>query len=123
MSTILVSRDGFVGNSPRYTGFSTPFYSKILQDDTGAVLDLTSVHTAFCSMLLVNESNPQITKGGTGTFTIPPATATSGIITYTYTLTDLNTPGFWLLFLSVQFPGEATPRVFDPDILEILLYP
>jgi hypothetical protein len=122
MSNTLTTRDGLIGNSPRYTGHVSPAYQKFLKDDGGAVINLTGVLPAAFALLMVNQSNPLSVKTGAGTFSVI-APATQGLMSYAYAANDLASAGNWYLFITVALTGEASPRVFDPDLLTINLFP
>lgn len=121
MSDILTTRDGLVGTSPRYAGFVTPPWKRYLQDDSGAAINLTGVPTANFTLTLVNQSNPLRVKTGAGIFTIV-SPASQGLISYQYSPTDVADAGNWFQFLTVQLPNELTPRVFDPQLIEIYAF-
>lgn len=121
MTEILVTRDGLVGNSPRYT--TSPPYKKILKDDSGAILDLTGCsELSSFTVTLVYHLDPTIIKQGIGTWAIV-GDAAAGEISYQYADADLSVPGNWYLFVTVQLPNEPSPRAFDPDFLSIIQFP
>jgi hypothetical protein len=122
MVEVLVTRDGLVGNSPRYTNHTSPPYQRVLTDDSGAIINLTGISPSALEITLVNQSNPLLVKTGGGTFSIP-SPATQGLISYQYAQEDIADAGNWFLFLTLRLPGEATPRVFDPELLEIYMFP
>jgi len=121
MSDILITRDGLVGNSPRYTGGISPTYKRFLQDDTGAAINLTGISTNNLSITFVNQSNPLIALNGSGTWSI--LNATTGEVSYQYGVADLATAGNWFVFVTCQLIGEPAPRVFDPDLLSVFTMP
>lgn len=121
MVDVLVTRDGLVGNSPRYTGGISPTYKRFLQDDAGAVINLTGVPTANLSITFVNQSNPLIALNGTGSWSI--LNATTGEVAYQYGAADLATAGNWYVFVTCQLLGEPSPRVFDPELLSVYTMP
>lgn len=122
MNDILVTRDGLYGNSPRYTGYLSPPYQKFLKDDGGYPIDLTGLSTSSFTITFINQSDPTIIKAGTGEFSIIDP-ASQGLMSYAYGYSDLAAAGNWYIFVTVQLPGEPTPRVFDPDTLSIQAFP
>jgi hypothetical protein len=116
----LISRDGFT-NSPRYTGFLTPPYKRYLKDDSGAYIDLTGVLPSAFALTMVNQRFPLHVKVGGGAWTI--LDTTKGEFAYAYAEEDLADAGNWYLFVTVQLQGEPTPRVFDPDLMTINIFP
>lgn len=123
MTDVLTTRDGLIGNSPRYTGSISPPYQRYLKDDAGNAINLTGVSPSALSIVFVNQSNPLTVKSGAGTFTIPSGTATQGFVEYQYATADLASPGNWYAFWTCQLPGELSPRAFDPDFLSIIASP
>lgn len=123
MTDILTSRDGLIGNSPRYTGAISPPYQRYLKDDAGNAINLTGVSPSALSIVFVNQSNPLTVKSGSGTFSIPSGTANQGLASYQYSAADLATSGNWYAFWTVQITGEPGPRAFDPDFLSIIASP
>lgn len=121
MVDVLVTRDGLVGNSPRYTGGISPTYKRFLTDDTGAAINLTGVSTNNLTITFVNQSNPLIALNGSGTWSI--LNATTGEVSYQYGVADLATAGNWFVFVTCQLIGEPAPRVFDPDLLSVFTMP
>jgi len=119
MSDILTTRDGLIGNSPRYLDAISPPYQRYLKDDAGNAINLTGVPAGNLSIVFVNKSEPTDVFVGSGTFTIPSGTAAQGLISYQYGNTDLASGGNWYIFLTCQLIGELAPRVFDPDLLSI----
>src|SRR5438874_2642711 len=119
MSDVLTTRDGLVGNSPRYIGGISPAYQRFLKDDAGAAINLTGVPASNLAIVFVNQSNPTTVNVGTGTFSIPSGTASQGLISYQYGNSDLLSGGNWYLFVTCQLIGEPAPRVFDPELLTI----
>lgn len=123
MTDVLTSRDGLIGNSPRYTNSISPPYQRYLKDDAGNAINLAGVSPSALSIVFVNQSNPLTVKAGAGTFTIPSGTASQGLALYQYASADLATPGNWYAFWTVQLTGEPSPRAFDPDFLSIIQSP
>lgn len=121
MSDILITRDGLIGNSPRYTGGISPTYKRFLTDDTGAAINLTGVSTNNLTITFVNQSNPLLALDGSGTWTI--LNATTGEVSYQYGAADLATAGNWYVFVACQLLGEPAPRVFDPELLSVYTMP
>jgi hypothetical protein len=122
MADVLTTRDGLIGNSPRYTGYISPPYKRYLKDDAGNAINLTGVAPGAFSITFVNQSNPLLVKTGGGTFTIV-SPATQGLVSYQYAEEDLADAGNWYAFWTVQLPGEPSPRAFDPDFLSIVAFP
>lgn len=123
MTETLTSRDGLVGNSPRYSGSISPPYQRYLKDDADNVINLTGVSPSALSIVFVNQSNPLTVKSGVGTFSIPSGTASQGLASYQYAFADLAAAGNWYAFWTVQLPGELSPRAFDPEFLSIVASP
>src|SRR2546421_3445555 len=121
MTDVLVTRDGLIGNSPRYTGYTSPPYKRFFKDDSGAAINLTGVPTGAFGFTMVNQSNPLLVKTGGGRWTI--VNAALGEASYAYAQEDLADAGNWFVFVTVQIPGEPTPRVFDPELLCIYMFP
>lgn len=123
MTDVLTTRDGLIGNSPRYTGHTSPPYQRYLKDDAGNAINLTGVSPSALSIVFVNQSNPLWVKAGSGTFSIPSGTASQGLASYQYGSADLADAGNWYAFWAVQLTGEPSPRAFDPDFLSIIASP
>jgi len=119
MSDTLTTRDGLIGNSPRYLDAISPPYQRYLKDDAGAALNLTGVPAENLTIVFINKSDPTEVFIGSGTFSIPSGTASQGLISYQYGNTDLASGGNWYIFLKCQLLSEPAPRVFDPELLSI----
>lgn len=104
-------------NSPRYTGYLSGPYTAQLTDDTGAPLNLTGVDTATgFSFIMQNVATLQF-QYGLGAWTITDAV--NGKVEYQWTTGDLASAGTFLVYITVQLPGEPYPRAFDPDTVVV----
>lgn len=79
--------------TPRYVGDLTPL-SHTFTDHSGTPFDLTGVSASGITFKLRSRSNYTVTVGA-GTWTIPPATITTGVAVYTPSATDVATNGIF----------------------------
>lgn len=108
-----------VPREPRYQYFLSPDYPVQFFDDTGQPINLTGVNPATgFTFVLVSISSQPITVNGTGDWTI--TNAAEGMATYSFGLDDLDIVTLFAEYITVQIPGESTPRAFPFNLLSIL---
>lgn len=108
-----------MGLKTAFQGYISPKYNVTLIDpNTGGAVDLTGATNLALSLQDKATSN---VYPGSGTWTI--TSAASGKASYQWSERDVSVTGRFLIGVTVQLPGEAGPRAFQPDEVLILAFP
>jgi hypothetical protein len=94
-----------------------PPWQPQLIDDQGNIFVLTGYAGSALTLKMVNQDTQQVKSGG-GIWTIYPQDAQSGIATYQWAISDVNTAGTWLLYVSVATLAGQNRR-FPPETMNI----
>lgn len=108
-----------VPDDPRFQNFLAPDYGPIqFLDDTGAAINLSGVDPAsgFTFVLQTTVATPT-TVTCTGDWTITDAA--NGKATFSFGLEDLAIVALFAVYITVQIPGESTPRAFPFNVLNV----
>jgi hypothetical protein len=112
-----------VPDEPRYQNFLSPDYPVQFFDDTGQPINLTGVdtRTGITFVLQTIEYSPTtitLTGDDGGDWSITDAA--NGKASFSFPLWGLAVIGFFAVYITVQLPGESTPRAFAFNTLSIL---
>jgi hypothetical protein len=108
-----------VPTEPRYQNFIAPDYESVqFLDDTGSPINLTGVDptTGFTFVLASIAATPTIITC-TGDWAITDAT--NGKAKFSFGLEDLAIVALFAVYITVQLPGESTPRAFPFNMLDV----
>lgn len=113
-----------MGSSPQYTGYFSPTYDVQLTEEVDDPLvrqrpiDLTGVNPDDGFALIMQNTRTLEFQHGIGAWTITDAV--NGKASYQWTSGDLAEPARFLVYVTVQLPGEPSPRAFDPDSIRVV---